>query len=161
MIRMMLRVAEWETVEGWLKALLKFNTIEPPPGIASIYAWLIAVALQKIHGIAPSEQKPTLQLMRGGKQLRSKWAEEQDTKREAAKKETEWPPASDPAPPWPDRRAEYLAATGRNPDPPRAPEPAEPATAAPPSAKDEEELRKFREHMARAGFAAAAGKRLT
>jgi hypothetical protein len=70
----MLNVAEWPTLKHWLYSMLNFNSKEPPPNLGSPYAWLVAVAIQKIHGIAPAEQKPTLEILRGGKQLQSKWA---------------------------------------------------------------------------------------
>jgi hypothetical protein len=82
MVSTMLNVAEWECVEAWLASLLRMPPpIVPPANVASPYAWLIAVAIQKIHGIAPADQKPTLELLRGGRQMRSKWAEQIEAQR--------------------------------------------------------------------------------
>ena len=69
----MMRVAEWPEVENFLLAMIKARDCPAPANIGKPYAWLVTVAINKIHGIAPEEQKPTLELLRGGRQMFTRW----------------------------------------------------------------------------------------
>ena len=53
--------------------MIKKRDHEIPRNIGQPYAWLVAVALNQIHGLQPEEQKPTLEMLRGGKQLFTRW----------------------------------------------------------------------------------------
>jgi hypothetical protein len=161
MLRMFAHTATWPTLQSWLTALLKFNSIEMPRAVASPYAWLLAVLLQKLHGIAPADQKPTLQLLRGGKQLRTRICDARDEDAARAKATQKWyddnEPAAPPAEPepWPDRRADYLRETGRAEQlAAEQPPPGPPQL----TAEEENEMQKFRDHMARQAFAVARKK---
>lgn len=72
-VGVMLRVAEWPTVERFLTAAVRGDGPKAPERVGQPYAWLVSVALNHIHGLQPDEQKPTLELLRGGRQMFSKW----------------------------------------------------------------------------------------
>ncbi len=72
-VAVMLRVAEWPEIENFLLGQIKARECHAPRNVGKPYAWLVTVALNQIHGIAADEQKPTLELLRGGKQLFSRW----------------------------------------------------------------------------------------
>ena len=79
-LSMMLNVCEWDHLKPWLEWMItgtggkiKARQPEPPANLGSPYAWLLKVAINHMHGIAAEEQKPTLELLRGGKQLYTRW----------------------------------------------------------------------------------------
>jgi hypothetical protein len=83
MLSMMLCVCEWEHLKNWLEWMttgvggrIKARRPDPPDNLGSPYAWLLKVAINHMHGIEPAEQKPTLELLRGGKQMYTRWHSE-------------------------------------------------------------------------------------
>lgn len=80
MLAMMLGVCEWEHLKNWLLWMttghggnIKGRHPEPPDNLGNPYAWLLKVAINHMHAIPANEQKPTLELLRGGKQLYTRW----------------------------------------------------------------------------------------
>ena len=82
-VRTMLRVAEWPALEWFMIETLKGNGIKAPNRIGQPYAWLVAVTVNQIHGIPADEMKPTLELLRGGRQMFSRNYEEHAAKKAA------------------------------------------------------------------------------
>lgn len=79
-VGMMLCVCEWEHLRHWLEWMttgaggrIKARQPEPPTNLGSPYAWLLKVAINHMHGIPAAEQKPTLELLRGGRQMFTRW----------------------------------------------------------------------------------------
>ena len=72
-VSMMLCVCEWSMLEKWLTSMITDRTIEPPKHLGNPYGWLLTVAINKIHGTPAAEQKPTLELLRGGRQMFTRW----------------------------------------------------------------------------------------